>query len=146
MSQGRLWPSLRHVTGVLAIVGLLVIPTLATAQDQPAAPDQTVVEKPNTGAIKLDIGVDWVSEYVWRGMLRKNEGLIFQPSITVTGKLYESEDIIRALDVYGSIWNSIDSDSTPGTNDNKPWFQTNYVAGASVGLPANFSFDTSVVF
>lgn len=146
MSQGRLWPSLRHVTGVLAIVGLLAIPTVALAQDQPVAKDESVVENPNTGAIQLDIGVDWVSEYVWRGMLRKNEGLIFQPSITVTGKLYESEDLLRSLDVYGTIWNSIHSDSTPGTNSNKPWFQTNYVLGASAGLPANFTFDTSVVF
>lgn len=146
MSQGRLWHSLRHVTGVLAIVGLLVIPAMAMAQNQPVAAAQPVVEKPNTGAIQLDIGVDWVSEYVWRGMLRKNEGLIFQPSITVTGKLYESEDLLRSLDVYGTIWNSIHSDSTPGTNSNKPWFQTNYVVGASAGLPANFNLDTSFVF
>jgi len=125
---------------------MLVIPTLATAQDEPAAQQEPVVENPNTGAIKLDISVDWVSEYVWRGMLRKNEGLIFQPGATVTAKLYESEDILRNLDVFASIWNSIHSDSTPGTNSNKPWFQTNYVAGASAGLPANLSLDTFLVF
>jgi hypothetical protein len=146
MSQGRLWHSLRQVTGVLAIVGLLVIPTLATAQDQPAAQNEPVLENPNTGAIKLDISVDWVSEYVWRGMLRKNEGLIFQPSATVTAKLYESEDLLRSLDVFASIWNSIQSDTSPGANSNKPWFQTNYVAGVSAGLPENFSLDTFVVF
>lgn len=140
MSQGRTWLRLRRVTGVLAIVGLLACPAVLVAQDE--APPMV---EPNTGAISLDLGVDWVSQYIFRGIQQQNSGLILQPDMRVTAALYDGEDLLSSLDVYTGIWASVHSDSLPATNANKPWYEVDYSLGAVAGLGEDFVLDTAFV-
>jgi len=129
--------------GLLACMSLAA---LAGAQDIAATEPQ--LAKPNTGAISLDLSVDWGSQYYFRGVLQENDGLIFQPGATVTAALYEAEesDFITSLSAYAGIWNSIQDSSTAATNSNKPWYETDYTVGASTGLPWDLSLDTFFVF
>jgi hypothetical protein len=87
-----------------------------------------------------------VTSYFFRGVLQENSGLIYQPSIGINATLYEGEDFISSLDVYASIWNSIHTKSQPADTSNRHWFETDYVVGASMGLPAGFTFDAALVF
>lgn len=128
----------------LAVVACMALTPLAGAQDSAATEPQ--VTKPNTGAISLDVSVDWVSQYYFRGILQENDGLIVQPAVTLNAALYESEDFIKSLGAYVSIWNSLQSSSTNSTNSNKPWYETDYTVGLSTGLPWDLTLDTFFVF
>ncbi len=135
MSQGRIG---KLIAG-LAIAGMLAVPATVTAQE-PAAVG------PNTGAVTFSLDQNIVTQYIFRGVKFEDSGLIYQPAVTINATLYEGEDFISSLDVYASIWNSIHSEDTAATNSNAPWFQTDYTVGASLGLPAGFTFDAAVVF
>ena len=138
MSQGRTWDRLGRAIGALAIIGLLMTPTVATAQEM----------GPNTGAVSVTWTNTIVTQYVFRGQLVENDGLIYQPDLLVNFALYEGDGLIQSLDAYMEIWNSIHSAGTnrDATNTNKPWFETDYILGASMGLPEGFALDTFVVF
>lgn len=130
----------------LAVVVCLGPSPLVVAQDEPAPEPE--ITKPNAGAISLDLSVDWVSQYYFRGILQENEGLIVQPAARVAAALYEGEDgdFLTSLSAYVGIWNSIHDSSTGADNSNKPWYETDYTVGASAGLPWDLTLDTFLVF
>jgi hypothetical protein len=134
MSQGRIG---KLIAG-LAVAALLAAPATVTAQEAHVGP--------NTGAVTFSLDQKIVTSYIWRGMLQEDRGLIYQPQIGINATLFEGEDFITSLDVYASIWNSIHGKTPAGSNSNKAWFQTDYTVGASLGLPAGFTFDSAVVF
>lgn len=121
----------------LFTAAILVAPA-AQAQDEPAGP--------NTGAVSFDVSLDIVTQYFFRGYLQEDEGLIFQPGVTVNASLYAGEDAISSVDVYATVWNSIHSEDTGAVNSNQPWYETDYVLGASLGMPAGLTFDPMLVF
>ncbi len=135
MSQGRTW---KLIAG-LAVAAVLAAPATVMAQEEAPA-------GPNTGAVTFTLDQNIVTSYIFRGAVREDQGLIYQPSITINATLMESEDAISSLDVYATIWNSIHGDNTASTNSNRPWFETDYVIGAVLGLPAGLTLDSSVVF
>jgi len=140
MSQGRTWDRLGWAIGALAIVGLLMTPTIATADDAGMAAG------PNTGAVSVQFTNTIVTQYVFRGVQQEDTGLIYQPDITLNFALYEGDGILQSVDAYVEIWNSLHSQNTGFTNANKPWYETDYILGVSTGLPEGFTLDTFMVF
>ncbi len=140
------------IAAVFAAAALAVTNPAAFAQDSPEramphgpAPERPI-DSPNTGAVTFSLDQTIVTQYIFRGVKQEDSGLIYQPGVTINATLYEGEDFISSLDVYAGIWNSIHSEDTAAANSNAPWYETDYVVGASLGLPAGFTFDPMVVF
>ena len=126
MSRFTRW---RHVCGAAAIA-------IGLAGTSPAWAG------PNSGKISLSGGFDFVTAYVFRGIMQERDGLIWQPYLTVTGNLYSVEDYdlgrdgpVSSFSLFGGTWNSLQSAQTGGTDDNTPvFYETDWYGGANVGL------------
>jgi len=146
MSQGRTWDRLGWAIGALAIVGLLMTPTIATAQTVATAQTAAPAAGPNTGAVSVQWTNTIVTQYIFRGVQLENNGLIYQPDLLLNFALYEGDGLLQSLDAYIEIWNSLHSENTGWANSNQPWFETRYIVGVSGGLPEGFTLDTFMVF
>ncbi len=147
MTHGRNGDARLGRIGLAAVfAAALTLSTFSTARAQEDAPV-------NTGAVSLAGGVDFVSQYWFRGIAQENQGFIAQPYIEVG--LNMAPVGMDWLDLYGGVWNSIHSNSfiadttTPpdGTNegDQTGFFETDWYVGASFALPAGFALDVAYV-
>jgi hypothetical protein len=125
MSRFTRW---RHVCGAAAIA-------IGLAGTSPAWAG------PNSGKISLSGGFDFVTAYVFRGIMQERDGLIWQPYLTVTGNLYSVEDYdlgrdgpVSSFSLFGGTWNSLQSAQTGASDNNKVFYETDWYGGANVGL------------
>ena len=108
-------------------------PVVASAAAAPAEPAPEAVNK---GKVSLSLGVDFVTEYFFRGIAQENQGLIVQPYATVGFKLYENETgPINAVTLSFGTWNSFHSGPTgsDGTGKSSPeaWYESDFIGGVS---------------
>jgi len=139
-------PARSRALWTVAIVGL-VVGGLVTAQAEAQEEEIPI----NNGAVSVSGGVDFTSQYWFRGMAQENQGFIAQPWIDVSLNL---EPVgLEWIDVYGGVWNSIhtndalvdtDGDGEPN-GDQTALFETDWYVGASFALPANMSLDVSYI-
>jgi hypothetical protein len=92
---------------VVVLVGAIAVgaPPYVSAQQSTASADALPDAKPNTGRISLSLGVDWVSEYFFRGIAQQVGGVNFQPYASVSFKLVENAGPLTALTATPGIWN-----------------------------------------
>ncbi len=90
--------------------------------------------------VAVDINIDVVTENWFRGMGQENEGLIVQPSVTLTFDLFETNDG-SAVTAYVGDWNSY-QDATAGNE----WYETDIFGGINVALPNGDSIDLSYIY
>jgi hypothetical protein len=83
-------------------VGLVAYTIVVGApQDATAAEEQG-----NTGRISLNMGVDWVTEYFFRGIAQQVGGVNFQPYGSVAFTLVDNAGPLTALTATPGIWNN----------------------------------------
>lgn len=102
-------------------------------------PQMSRAGETDTG-VAIDISIDVVTEYWFRGIGQENEGLIVQPGITLTFDLFETNGG-SAVTAYIGSWNSY-QDATPGNE----WFESDIIGGFNVALPNGDSVDLSYVY
>jgi hypothetical protein len=75
------------------------------AQTMPAqAPEPE--KGPNTGRVSLGLGVDFPTDYYFRGILQEDTGTIMQPYGEINFKLLESDGPLSAIVLTPGLWNS----------------------------------------
>ena len=79
---------------------------------------------PNEGKLSFTAGVDYASNYYFRGYLQENNGLIVEPYAGVTGNIVDSDDF--KLDATIATWNSIHGQSTLAAGETGPsgWYES----------------------
>lgn len=111
------------------------------------AASEALPDGPNQGAVRFDATLDVVTKYQSLGIIQQDEGLILQPSLTVTFDLYEGQGLIRSAAWYFGAWNSFHSDQSGleaaagPLNANKAWYESDLYTGVTLGLPAGLSLD-----
>ncbi len=115
--------------------GLCVLPALA-------AQDEIIVDQsePNSGRLHFSGGVDFTTQYFFRGILQEDSGLIVQPWIEGSFDLLTNEEI--ALSVVAGSWNSFHDEATgASTGDHfvKEWYESDWYAGLALDR-GNWSF------
>jgi len=90
--------------------------------------------------VSVDISIDFVTEYWFRGIGQENEGIIGQPSLTLTFDLFETNGG-STVTAYVGNWNSY-QDSTPGNE----WYESDIFGGFNVALPNGDSVDLSYIY
>lgn len=84
---------------------------------------------PNTGNISVSGSLDIVTEYIFRGMVQENQGLLLQPSLGVDFAICEGFSL--STGIWNSIHNNV-SDGSPETAEG--WFEADWTVGGSVDL------------
>jgi len=116
-------------------------PALAALLCVSLAPQMSLADEADaSGGVAVDISVDFVSEYWFRGLGQENEGLIVQPGLTLTFDLFETNGG-STVTAYVGNWNSY-QDSTPGNE----WYESDIYGGFNLALPSGDSIDLSYIY
>ena len=119
--------SIRCTVAALAVsVVAVAAPTYAQA---PAAAAETAETKPNTGRVSLSAGVDWTTDYYFRGIRQEDKDWIFQPYGDLTFKLVEGTPALGNLGLTVGLWNSLHGGPT-GVDGNRTdpdlWYESDF--------------------
>ena len=135
-------------TGIFAIPASTFAGTVSTGKEtKPVVPEEKLKETCITG----DIGVTVVSQYITRGLILENQGVIVQPFADLYFKLYEGDGFLNKATLNLGIWSSLHSDKrqaglASGTNRSttRSWFEFDWTAGVSLTFAKNFTFTPSI--
>jgi hypothetical protein len=134
-----------------AICALVLAPVpLLLAGESTGKEVKKVIEAAKESCITGDIGVSVVSQYISRGVIFENQGLIAQPFADLYFKLYEGEGFINKVSLNLGIWSSIHSRKTDagiasgsGSSTTRNWYEFDYTVGLATTFAKNFTFTPS---
>lgn len=122
----------------LALAGLSFASTslAGTGKEVKAAAPKEITETIKESCITGDLGVVFVSEYISRGLVLENQGVIAQPYMDLYFKLYEGTGFINKVSFNLGLWSSIHSHVQPdGSTDTvRNWYEFDYTAGIAVTM------------
>ena len=132
---------------VLAPAPLLFAGTVAESKES-----KKVIEAAKESCITGDLGVSVVSQYVSRGVVLENQGVIVQPFADLYFKLYEGDGFVNKVSLNLGIWSSIHSrktdagafTGTPGVSSTRNWYEFDWTAGLAITFAQNFTFTPSI--
>jgi hypothetical protein len=103
----------------------------------------------NEGRISLDVGVDFTTDYYFRGIIQETEDSIIQPYAEVGLNLYKGESGINSISGTLGIWNSFHGGPSGAdgnaTTDPKFWYESDLYAGLAVGFADVFELGFSYI-
>lgn len=95
----------------------------------------------NEGRLSLDVGVDFTTDYYFRGIIQETDDSIIQPYTEIGLNLYEGAKGSGLNSISGTlgIWNSFHGGGTTGgdavgTTDPKFWYESDLYAGLAIGF------------
>jgi hypothetical protein len=108
----------------------------ATTQPPAPAPEE---KGPNTGRISLTAGIDYTTDYYFRGILQEDHDYILQPYGELTIKLYESKDALSSVFFTIGSWNSLNGgpsgiEGGSASHDPKIWYESDFYSKLGVTL------------
>ena len=123
------------------------VPATSVSQDDGKDVKETkdVKEQVKESCITGDLGVTFVSEYISRGLVQVNQGVIAQPYLDLYFKLYEGTGFINKVVLNVGLWSSIHSHVEPVGNQStvRNWYEFDYTPGVAVTFAKNFTFTAS---
>ena len=139
MAEVRTWTGRGAAAGAAVLAGVMAVATPAGAQEElPAV---------NEGNISLEAGVEFVTEYWFRGLAQQNKGVIAQPFATVGVLLPSLGDV--DVEGYVGTWSSLHDRDTDGAAmmgvSDSNWYQHDLTVGLTFGLPGDVSVDAAYV-
>ena len=141
---------LKTAVVALALGGLIAAPATSkagTESKKPVKASKNVIEETKKSCITADLGVNFVSEYVSRGLVYENQGAIAQPYADVYFKLYQGDGVINSVTLQLGVWSSLQSHKNPydsfgGLRD---WFEFDYTGAVAVTFLKNFTTTFSYI-
>jgi len=105
-----------------------------------------LVEEMKKSAITGDLGVNFVSQYILRGLVYENQGVIAQPYLNLYFSLYEGEGFINKVSLIAGFWSSLHSRHTdaPPNTTTPAWFEFDFTPGIAVTFAKNFTLTSSL--
>lgn len=119
-----------------------MILSTAFAGTETSSAKDTVVQEAQKSAITGDLGVNFVSQYVSRGIVLENQGLIAQPYADLYFALYQGDGFINKVSLDLGIWSSLHSHEVPGSTT-AAWYEFDWTPGIAVTFAKNFTLTAS---
>lgn len=125
--------------GILLLVGATLLGfSTATAQDSEMAMES------HGSQVESSLGVDWTTQYFFRGIVQEAEGLIVQPWVDFVFPLFEGENASFSLNV--GAWNSLhDGASGSGTDGMTMHYELDAYVGIGVSFAESWSASATYV-
>jgi hypothetical protein len=143
---------LKSAVVALALGGLLAAPFTSQAGTAVVSGKETknVVEETKQSCISGDLGVNFVSEYISRGLVYENQGMIMQPYVDIYFKLYQGDGFINKVQLQLGAWSSIQSHVYPNKGVGhisgvKNWFEFDYTVALAVTMAKNLTATLSYI-
>ena len=128
-----------------AVAALVVVAAASPVAAQTPPPPTTATPPPaNTGRISLGAGVDFTTDYYFRGIVQETEDLIMQPYFNLTLKLFEADQgVLTGVNFTTGIWNSLHWGPTGDKDlvgDPHNWYEADITAGVSATFFKDLTF------
>jgi hypothetical protein len=80
-----------------------------------------------------ELGLDFTTQYFFRGILQENSGIIAQPWIELRYGLYEGKDELKKLNLTFGQWNSLHDGptGTGGGPNQSMWYESDFYIGVA---------------
>ena len=145
-STGRFVRTLSTVTFALAI--LLPARPTAAQSTEPQTPAASAASQeatgPNPGAFTLTGGVDFLNQYMFRGIRQNSTGLAMWPWADLGIAAYSGDGGVKSVGINLGTWNSLHTGDT-GTDgpSTKLWYESDFYATLGLGLGGGVSLATT---
>ena len=97
-----------------------------------ATDSKTTKEVVKESCITGDLGVDFTSNYISRGVPQENQGVIAQPYTDLYFKIYEGSGALTKATINLSAWSSVHDHKAVSTPTTSSWFEFDYAAGITL--------------
>jgi hypothetical protein len=134
---------MRCAIAAMALGALAAAVTPADAQTPAPPPEAT----PNTGRVSLAAGVDWTTDYFFRGILQEDDDYIFQPYGEIAFKLLEGGPAFGNLALTVGTWNSLHGGPTGvsgNATDPDLWYESDFYS--KLGWTFLEDFSSAVIY
>ncbi|MCA3006808.1 MAG: hypothetical protein INH34_00375 [Phycisphaerales bacterium] len=108
---------------LLATATLVALPTFALAQDAVDGTPPAAAREPDPTA-RGRFGMDFTTQYFFRGIRQETQGLILQPWGEIGYALTDGNETVRGLDLTFGAWSSLNSGgSNTGEDTDGSWYE-----------------------
>ena len=116
---------------------LILASTPAFAQDAPAA-------DPNPGALTITGSIDFLNQYMFRGIRQNSTGFVTWPAVDLGIAAYSGDGGLKSVGINFGTWNSLHSGDTGSDGPSgKLWYESDFYATVGFGFGGGTSFSTT---
>ena len=127
----------KNALALTAACTLVLASTTAWAQD--AAPAD-----PNPGAVTITGSLDFLNQYMFRGIQQNNTGFATWPAFDLGIAAYSGDGGLKSVGVNFGTWNSLHSGNTGSDGPSgKMWYESDFYATLGLGFGGGTSFSTT---
>ena len=126
----------RSALAVVAAVGVMVLTsTPAFAQE---------AKDPNPGALTLTGSMDFLNQYMFRGIRQNSSGIAVWPAIDLGLAAFSGEGGLKSVGINFGTWNSLHTGDTGQDGPSgKLWYESDFYAALGFGFGGGTSFTTT---
>jgi hypothetical protein len=126
----------RSALAVVAVVGVVVM-TSAPAFAQEA-------KDPNPGALTLTGSIDFLNQYMFRGIRQNSTGIASWPSMDLGISAYSGDGGLKSVGINFGTWNSLHTGDTGQDGPSgKLWYESDFYASLGFGFGGGASFTST---
>lgn len=127
----------RSALAVVAAVSVMVVIS-APAFAQEAAKD------PNPGAMTVTGSLDFLNQYMFRGIRQNSSGIAVWPAIDLGLAAFSGEGGLKSVGINFGTWNSLHTGDTGQDGPSgKLWYESDFYAALGFGFGGGTSFTTT---
>ena len=117
--------------------------TLILASGPAWAQDAPTVD-PNPGAVTITGSIDFLNQYMFRGLQQNNTGLVTWPAFDLGIAAYSGDGGLKGVGINFGTWNSLHSGNTGSDGPSgKMWYESDFYATLGFGFGKGTSFSTT---
>jgi hypothetical protein len=132
----------RSALAVVAVVGLVMTSAPAFAQE---------AKDPNPGAITLTGSIDFLNQYMFRGIRQNASGIASWPAVDLGIAAYSGDGGLKSVGINFGTWNSLHTGDTGSDSEEsglgcacgKLWYESDFYASLGFGFGGGTSFTTT---
>ena len=119
--------AVRYGLSVAAVVGMVAFSASPASAQEPA--------DPNPGNVTLTGGIDFLNQYMFRGIRQNSTGMATWPFGDVGLAVYSGDGGVKSATVNFGIWNSLHSGDTGSDGPSgKLWYESDFYAALGLGF------------
>ena len=127
----------KNALALAAACTLILASTPAWAQDSPSA-------DPNPGAMTITGSIDFLNQYMFRGIRQNSTGFATWPAVDLGIAAYSGDGGLKSVNVNFGTWNSLHSGDTGSDGPSgKLWYESDFYATLGFGFGRGTSFSTT---
>jgi hypothetical protein len=127
----------KNALAVMAVCTLILASTPVWAQDAPSA-------DPNPGAMTITGSIDFLNQYMFRGIRQNSTGFATWPAVDLGIAAYSGNGGLKSVGINFGTWNSLHSGDTGSDGPSgKLWYESDFYATLGFGFGHGTAFSTT---